>query len=348
MVESNEHRIRARAEELGFDAVGVAAADAAIDRDFERYARFVDAGMHGTMAWVAEHREVRRRVDTADVLLGARSIVCVAGRYVTDAAPTEGVTAGIARYARGQDYHNRMRKQLRKLAVMIRGLGDGVAARPISDTAPVLDRAWAARAGLGFVGKNGLLIVPGQGSFVLLGAVVTTLALAPDAPITERCGACTRCLDACPTQAFPRPFVLDARRCVSYLTIERRDAIDEALAPGVGANLFGCDVCQEVCPFNASRRQTTLDPRPFEPLARWADLDLGDLLRLDEAGFVALTTGSPVRRATRDGLVRNACVVAANTGRRDLLPALLALAAGDPSPVVRAQAAAAAARLRAG
>lgn len=347
MRHSNEQRIRERAAQLGFDAVGVAAADRALDEDFERYVRFVDDGMHGTMTWLAEHRDVRRRVDTADVLAGARSIVCVAGRYVTDAAPVGGVASGIARYARGQDYHNRMRKQLRKLAALVRGLDHGVQARPISDTAPVLERAWAARAGLGFVGKNGLVIVPGQGSFVLLGAVVTTLALAPDEPIGERCGSCTRCLDACPTQAFPRPFVLDARRCVSYLTIERRGPIDAELAEGIGANLFGCDVCQDVCPFNASRRQSTRDPRPFEPLERWRDLDVRDLLRLDDAAFRELATGSPVYRATRDGLVRNACVVAANTGRVDLLPELAALADADPSPVVRAQAAAALARLRA-
>lgn len=347
MRHSNEQRIRERAGELGFDAVGFAAADCALDDDFARYQAFVDAGLHGSMGWLAEHRDVRRRVDTADVLAGARSIVCVGCRYVTDVEPTGGVVGGIARYARGQDYHNRTRKQLRKLAAMIRTLSVGVGARPIADTAPVLERAWAARAGLGFVGKNGLLIVPGQGSFVLLGAVVTTLELAPDTPITERCGACTRCLDACPTQAFVRPFVLDARRCVSYLTIERRDEIDAGLRDGIGANLFGCDACQDVCPFNASRRASTRDPRPFEPLARWSEVELGAVLRLDDDGFRALTTGSPVHRATRDGLVRNACVVAANTGRVDLLPALDALAEGDPSDVVRRQAAAAAASLRA-
>ncbi len=347
MRSSNEQRIRDRAVELGFDAVGIAAADRAVDDDFARYEAFVDAGLHGSMDWLAAHRDVRRRVDTADVLAGARSIVCVATRYVTDVEPSGGIVPHLARYARGQDYHNRTRKQLRKLAVMMRGLADGAVARPIADTAPVLERAWAARAGLGFVGKNGLLIVPGQGSFVLLGAVVTTLELAADTPITERCGSCTRCLDACPTQAFARPFVLDARRCVSYLTIEQRGPIDAALAEGVGDNLFGCDACQTVCPFNSSRRASTRDPRPFEPLARWREVDLRELLRLDDEGFRALTKGSPVHRATRDGLVRIACVVAANTGRTELSPELEALAAHDPSEVVRRQAASALAILRA-
>lgn len=338
MAHSNEQRIRDRAKLLGFDAVGFAAADRPLDAEFERYERFLDDGLHGTMGWLGENREVRRRLDTPDILDGARSTICVAGRYVTD-GERSGLTAQIAGYARGQDYHNRMRKQLRKLAVMVRGLGDGIAARPISDTAPVLERAWAARAGLGFVGKNGLLIIPGQGSFVLLGAVVTTLALTPGEPIAERCGSCTRCLDACPTSAFASPFVLDARRCVAYLTIEHRGAFDVALRQGVGDHLFGCDTCQDVCPFNGSKRAETRDPRPFEPLARWKDGDLAALLALDDAAFDALTVGSPVHRATRDGLVRNACTVAGNTGRVDLLPQLRALAASDASDGVREHAA---------
>src|SRR5262249_18003347 len=148
----------------------------------------------------------------------------------------------IARYARGRDYHNGVRKKLRRLAAFVRGLGAD--ARPLIDDAPILERAWAARAGLGFVGKNGMGIVPGTGSLLALGEGVTTLALTPDTPIDERCGTCTRCLDACPTHAFTRPFVLDARRCVSYLTIEKRGAIEDSLREGVGEHLFGCDDCQ--------------------------------------------------------------------------------------------------------
>ena len=221
---------------------------------------------------------MRERVDTDAILEGAKSVVCVARRY--QRAPAEEAKDPpfarlLARYARGRDYHTVTRRKLRQLAAFLRSLGTPdapVRARPMVDDAPVLERAWAARAGLGFVGKNGLLIVPGQGSFVLLGEVVTSLALTPDAPIGERCGACTRCLDACPTGAFPRPFVLDPRRCIAYLTIEHASAIPEPLRAAIGDHLFGCDDCQTVCPFNHSTRPRLREAtRPFEPHARWRE-----------------------------------------------------------------------------
>src|SRR5262249_24804551 len=208
----------------------------------------------------------------------------------------DGGVRHIARYARGSDYHNHLRRRLRRLAAFVRTLGEGTRARPMSDDAPVLERAWAARAGLGFVGKNGLLIVPGVGSFVLLGEVVTTLAIDPDPPIPERCGSCTRCLDACPTSAFDAPFVLDPRRCVAYLTIEHRGPIDDDLRPGVGTHLFGCDDCQTVCPFNAARGRrasSEVDAR-FSADPRWATTELSDLLALDDDGFLRLREGSPI------------------------------------------------------
>src|SRR5450432_3921538 len=201
-------RVREAARALGFDAVGIARADTPLDADYERYRAFIGEGMHGEMDWLKENGEVRRRVDTDAILAGAKSVVCVASRYARtreDEASDPETARTIARYARGRDYHNGLRKKLRRLAAFVRRLGTAEApvhARPLVDDAPVLERAWAARAGLGFVGKNGLLIVPGQGSLVLLGEVVTTLSLAADEPMTERCGTCTRCLDACPTQAF--------------------------------------------------------------------------------------------------------------------------------------------------
>ena len=194
-------RVRQAARDLGFDAVGIARADVELDPEFARYEAFVDAGMHGEMRWLGENREARRRVDTDAILLGAKSVICVARRYqrnADDEARDPELARSIARYARGRDYHNGVRKKLRKIAAFVRALGTEdapVQARPLCDDAPVLERAWAARAGLGFIGKNGLIIVPGEGSFVLLGEVVTTLALVPDAPMTERCGSCTRCLD---------------------------------------------------------------------------------------------------------------------------------------------------------
>jgi epoxyqueuosine reductase len=332
-------RILSEARRLGFDAVGVARADVPLDEDFARYASFVERGMQGEMEWLASAPEARRRLDGAHVLPGAKSVVCLARRYARSDDEEKGdppVARAIARYARGRDYHNGMRKKLRRLAELVRTLGEGVRARPLCDEEPVLERAWAARAGLGFVGKNGLLIVPGTGSFVLLGEIVTTLALEPDAPIPERCGSCTRCLDACPTRAFERPFVLDPRRCVAYLTIEHRSPIDADLREGIGTHLFGCDDCQTVCPFNARALTKTapVDAR-FAPDARWSEVGLVDLLSIDDDGFVRLREGSPIGRAGRAGLARNAAIALGNGGDASALPALERAAREHDAEVVR-------------
>jgi epoxyqueuosine reductase len=341
---SPRERIVAEATRLGFESVGFARADVPLDDDFARYEAFVADEKQGEMAWLASLPEARRRLDGEHVLPGARTVICLARRYARmggepDAGPD--VTQSIARYARGRDYHNGMRKKLRKLAALARSLGDDVRARPLCDEEPVLERAWAARAGLGFVGKNGLLIVPGIGSFVLLGEVVTTLAIEPDPPIAERCGSCTRCLDVCPTNAFEAPWVLDPRRCVSYLTIEHRGPIDEALRPGVGAHLFGCDDCQTVCPFNASRGKRAsadIDAR-FAADPRWASTRVDDLLGLDDAAFVRLREGSPIGRATRAGLARNAAVILGNTGDASAVPALERARTDHDAGIVREAAA---------
>jgi epoxyqueuosine reductase len=247
------------------------------------------------------------------------------------------VTSAIARYARGLDYHNHLRRRLRKLAARLRAMAPGAQARPMADTAPVLERAWASRAGLGFIGKNGMLICPGIGSHVLLGEVVTSLDLPPDAPLAERCGACTRCLDACPTRAFDSPYVMDARRCVSYLTIELRGPMPEPLRAEVGGHLFGCDECQDACPYNAAP-QAAGSPA-YAPLERWRSTTLEAIAELDEAGHARLVEGSAVRRARREGLVRNAVTVLA--GRRDqaLRPLFERLLRGHADPAVRAHAA---------
>ncbi len=339
-------RIVAEAKRLGFDAVGVARADVPLDVDFARYEAFLADGHQGEMGWLADLPEARRRLDGEHVLPGAKSVICLARRYARPAAEeaSDPATArAIARYARGRDYHNGMRKKLRKLASLARALGEeanGVpaGARPLCDEEPVLERAWAARAGLGFVGKNGLLIVPGTGSLVLLGEVVTTLELEPDVPIPERCGSCTRCLDVCPTNAFPRPFVLDARRCISYLTIELRSAVPTELRAGVGEHLFGCDDCQTVCPFNAralGANGPSLTDERFLPDARWGETRLVDLLSLDDEGFVRLREGSPVGRATRAGLARNAALVLGNRGDESARAALQQAASEHDDPMVR-------------
>lgn len=338
-----KERIVTEARRLGFDAVGIGRADLPLDADFARYEAFVDDGMHGGMAWLASSREARRRLDSDHILLGAKSVICVARRYGRTEDEERGdpeLARSIARYARGRDYHNGLRKKLRKIAKLVRTLGTPDApaqARPMCDDAPVLERAWAARAGLGFVGKNGLIIVPGVGSLVLLGEVVTTLELEPDPPIPERCGACTRCLDVCPTKAFERPFVLDPRLCVAYLTIEHRDAIPEGLREGIGDRLFGCDDCQTVCPFNASSRvrpRAGADAR-FDADPRWAETSLADLVALDDDGYARLREGTPVARATRVGLARNAAVVMGNRGDAADLPVLERARNGHDADVVR-------------
>ncbi len=309
--------VRACALRLGFSAVGIARADEPLGADHDRYRAFVARGLHGDMAYLADHAEARRRLDTAAFIEGARSVVCVARRYARPAAAEAAdppLARGVARYARGQDYHVFLRKKLRKLAAFCRSLGGD--ARAFCDTEPILERAWAARAGLGFVGKNGLVIAPGQGSYLLLGEVVTTLALVPDTPIAERCGACTRCLDACPTGAFAAPFVLDPRRCVSYWTIEQPGAPPEDLREAIGDRLFGCDDCQDVCPFNRTAPPPEEATAPFRPLDRWSRLGLADLAGLSEEAWREAATGTPLHRAGRGGLARNAALVAANRLRR--------------------------------
>jgi epoxyqueuosine reductase len=314
--------IRVEARRLGFDSVGIASAAEPLGIAFERYEKAIDDGYFEDLPYVLENRGARAGLAHEGILPGARSVICVARRYHRAEAAPAGVVPLIARYARGRDYHNGLRKKLRKLAVFLRGLAPGVEARPMIDDAPILERAWAARAGLGFVGKNGLLIVPGQGSFVLLGEVVTTLALPPDEPMTERCGSCTRCLDACPTQAFPQPFVLDPRKCIATLTIERRTPAPVGLRAGMGEHLFGCDDCQTVCPFNGTRPPPPEQTSMFAPLDRWSQLTLEELLRWSPADFARETEGSPLFRATFPGLLRNAIVVAVNQRRAQALPAL--------------------------
>jgi epoxyqueuosine reductase len=265
------------------------------------------------MAWLASDVEARRRLDGDAILPGAKSVVCVARRYgraAADEALDPPLAQRIARYARGQDYHNHLRKKVRRLAAFVRGLEPGARARPLLDVEPILERAWAVRAGLGFVGKNGLLIAPGQGSLLLLGEVVTTVGLDPDAPMAERCGSCTRCLDACPTDAFAAPFVLDPRRCVSYFSIESPGDAPAELELRAGDRLFGCDDCQSACPFNRAAPPPASATRPFRPLARWGEVELADLICATDEAFAALTEGSPLQRAGRVGLALDAVRVA--------------------------------------
>lgn len=335
-------QIREWATQLGFDAVGFARADLPLEEDWERYRAFLAAERHGEMAYLAQNAEVRRALDHPGILEGARTVVCLARRYDrSDEADDPPFAQTIARYARGQDYHNHLRKRLARLARRVAALSEGATARALCDTAPVLERAWAARSGMGFIGKHGLLIVPGQGSYCLLGEVVTTVALSPAAygdRLPERCGRCTACLDACPTDAFVAPWVLDPRRCISYLTIELRPPVDplaEVAPEAIGDHLFGCDVCQEACPYNRVSRPSDEDAeRPFRPHPRWASTTRMDLVEADEAAFADLVRGSPLRRPGRAGLARDALTVAFRRGEDEVL----ARGRDHDDPAVRAHA----------
>ena len=329
--------IKARARELGFVACGVARADVPLDVESARYSDAMDRDLHGPIDYLLKNRTLRERVDSDEILGGAKSIVVVGARYDRpDEDEDPPLAQKIARYARGRDYHGFMRKKVRRLADFIRGLGEGIDARPMSDTAPVLEKAWAARAGIGFIGKNGLVITPGLGSYILLGEVVTTLDVAADAPIEERCGRCTLCLDACPTDAFVRPFVLDAGKCVSTTTIEQKGPIPVHLRVASSSVLFGCDICQEVCPHNSKTRPEAPLGERHRPHERWASLTLADLAQLGMEGgpsFEDVATGTPLRRSGVEGIARNACLALAHDSNATAV--LERVASEHPNEVVR-------------
>jgi len=334
-------RIKARALELGFNLVGVA--EAGPSQQHEAFVEWLRAGFHGTMGYLARPEAVERRRDPRAILPGARSVVTVAMSYYVpareSAANDARLRGQIARYARNDDYHDVMTRRLEALTGFMRTeAGREVQARVYVDTGPVLERELASRAGLGWIGKHTNLIHPRWGSWLLLGEIITDLALEPDPPFEQDyCGTCDRCLVACPTGALVAPRVLDARRCISYLTIELKGPIPPDLRPLMGDWIFGCDVCQEVCPWNQKFARPTEEPA-FRPRDDLAAPDLMALLSLDEEGFRHRFRGSPIRRAKRPGLLRNVAVALGNLGSPAAVPAL-ARALDDPEPLVRDHAA---------
>lgn len=325
-------RVRERALELGFDLIGFAPVSEAPSS--QAFFDWLSAGMHGEMGYLA--REPDKRADPRRVLPSARTIVVAGVSYDALAVPMDALRdpsrGRIARYAWGADYHD-------VIAPRLRALGDALASdsRAYVDTGPVLERAWAQACGLGFIGKNTCLIHRARGSYLFLGAVLLADDLTdparPDRPVRPTCGACARCLDACPTGAFAAPYVLDARRCISYLTIELKGAIPDELRPSMGNWVFGCDVCQDVCPY--VRRFSAPTPwREFHPpsVARAAPRLL-DALAWAPDDFNRLFKGSAVRRAKWRGFMRNACVAAGNWGDAAAAPALKRLAEGGDALV---------------
>jgi epoxyqueuosine reductase len=282
------------------------------------------------MTYMHRYAEARRHPES--ILPEVKSVVMVGMQHEVSESVAAPLRGRVARYARGADYHDVLRDRLKRLLAWVRQERPDCLGRGVVDTAPLLERDFARRAGLGWIAKNTMLINKRQGSYFFLGALLLDLELQPDEPHhASHCGTCTRCLDACPTQAFPGPGLLDARRCISYLTIELRDAVPVEQRPGIGDWVFGCDVCQEVCPWN--RRETEGEPA----LAARADLmtlDLAELLALDEAGFRQRFAGTALLRAKRSGLLRNAALVLGNQGDPAALPALRR-ALVDPEPLIR-------------
>lgn len=346
--------LKAQLEALGFVRVGVAAAGR-LEPEATFLREFIEKGYHGEMGWMADTEAVRADPTDARMLDQARSIVVVAAPYADvprgkaqmDRIPGGGFDHDyrVARYAWGRDYHNVLQKRLRKAAQSLRD--QGFETRVAVDSMPVFERAWAERAGVGFVGKNCCLIVPGVGSHVFLAALVTTAPLPSDAPMARRCGTCTRCLDACPTRAFEGAHQLDGTRCIAYLTIEQRGPIPEPLREGVGGWLFGCDECQDVCPFNRTDPGESVLLQAFQRDARFEDAPIERYFELDDASFREWAQGSAIKRTGAVGLARNAAVVLGNVGTRRHLPILQRVAESYPSDVVREAAVWATARIEA-
>lgn len=330
-----------RAHDLGFDLVGVTAAGPA--PDFERYQRWLAGGHHGEMAYLA-----RRDAERADVRAwypAARSLILVGVSYFREMLPAtlrdDPARGQIAAYAWSDDYHEALKPLLFQLDAAIRtATGRTTHGKVFVDSGPLLERSWAQAAGLGFIGKNTCLISPERGSWLFLAGLVVSEELAerqPPSPRLGTCGRCTRCLDVCPTGALPEPHLLDARRCISYLTIELKGAIPRELRPLMGNWIFGCDLCQDVCPWNRRfarpAQRAVLQARP-EMVAP----PLLDLLALDEDGFRQRFRNSPVRRAKRRGLLRNVCVALGNWGDPVAVEPLTG-ALADAEPLIRQHAA---------
>ncbi len=330
--------IREQALKLGFDDCRfTTTVPPASARNFQQW---LDRKNHGEMSYI--ERNADKRTDPQRVLPGAKSVICLAASYHSEKQESEsGIqkseeknlkTGIVARYARYEDYHNVIGERLKQLVAYINQLG-GNQVRSIwyVDTGPVLERDFAQRAGLGFAGKHTNLISRRLGNWIFLSEILTTLDLEPDTPETNHCGKCTRCIAACPTNAITAPFELDARKCISYLTIELKGPIPIELRPAIGNRIFGCDDCLAVCPWNRFAREGSL----MKPHSRneMQQPDLIELLQLDEAGFKSRFAGTPILRTKRRGLLRNVCVALGNIGNAAALPAL-EKATHDPEPLI--------------
>jgi len=323
--------IRQRAAELGFDDCRFTTATPPTSA--EKFQHWLAGKQNGEMAWL--ERNAEKRIDPQKVLAEAKSVICLAVSYQTENRQSEigdRKSGAVARYAQFKDYHDVIGEKLKLLTQFVNELGGAdTSSLWYVDTGPILERDLAQRAGIGFVGKHTNLISHKLGNWIFLAEILTTLELEPDAPEKNYCGHCTRCITACPTQAITAPFTLDARKCISYLTIELKGAIPVEFRKEIGNRIYGCDDCLAVCPWNKFAREGNL----MKPHAR-ADLsapDLLELLQLDDAGFKARFAGTPMLRTKRRGLLRNVCVALGNVGDKAALPAL-EKASHDHEPLI--------------
>ena len=326
-------RLVEQARALGFAAVGFApAADDPLRA--RRLHEWLDEGHHGEMAWMEARADVRE--GPTAMWPEARSVIALGMSYAPDVDPLaldgDPERARISVYAHGQDYHDTVKKALKALARWLIEHAPGTQLKVFVDTAPVMEKPLGEAAGIGWQGKHTNLVSSEHGSWLFLGAIYTTLPFAPDSPHTDRCGSCRACQDACPTDAFPAPYRLDARRCISYLTIEHRGPIPEEFRSAIGNRIYGCDDCLAVCPWNKFA-DTAARHRAFVPRAELVAPRLDELLALDDGGFRRLFSGSPIKRIGRDRFVRNCLIAAGNSGNRDLEAPVRALL-DDPDPVV--------------
>ena len=330
--ETLEQRLKAQAAQLGFAACAIAPADAA-PRTAERLRQWLEAGHHGDMLWMEERAE--QRGSPTGLWPEARSVIMLGMSYAPGRDPLALAEVGdrgrISVYAQGRDYHDVVKKALKALA---RWLVDQqpTALKVFVDTAPVMEKPLAQGAGLGWQGKHSNLVSRQHGSWLFLGAIYTEIALEPDPPEVDHCGSCTACLSSCPTDAFPAPCIVDARRCISYLTIEHKGPIPEEFRARMGNRIYGCDDCLAACPWNKFAQGAAAN-RAFIGRAELAAPALGDLLDLDDAGFREIFSGSPIKRIGRDRMVRNAAIAAGNSGDLRLVDRLRPLTS-DPDPVV--------------
>ena len=304
--------LKAEARRLGFEACGIAKAER-LDAEAARLEAWLAAGRHATMGWMERNFEMR--VDPRVLVPGAQSVVSVLASYYQPVeAPNDPEVGKISRYAWGDDYHEVLKERLAELFDWLDRRVGGAGGRAFVDSAPVLDKAWAARSGLGWIGKNTNLLNRSLGSFFFLGELIVDVPLAPDGPVPDSCGSCTRCLDACPTGAITEPYVVDGSRCISYWTIEHRGPdFPDDLARQFGSWIFGCDICQDVCPWNKFKRPTD-EPR-FLPREGVADTELREWAELDLGAFRARFRGSPVKRTKFEGFQRNVRNALKNTTR---------------------------------